>query len=52
VTAALNKPAMQARLKSLGADLQHRGPTEYREWLVQDRARWAQLIKSANIKAE
>ena len=52
VMAALNKPAMQARLKSLGADLQHRGPAEYREWLIQDRARWAQLIKSANIKAE
>ena len=52
VIAALNKPAMQARLKSLGADVQHRGPADYREWLIQDRARWAQLIKSANIKAE
>ena len=50
--AALSKPAMQARLKSLGADVQHRGPAEYREWLIQDRARWAQLIKSAYIKAE
>jgi len=52
VLVALNKPAMQARLKSLGADVQHRGPADYREWLVQDRARWAQLIKRANIKAE
>ena len=52
IVAALNKPAMQARLKSLGADVQHLGPTAYRDWLNQDRMRWAQLIRSANIKAE
>ena len=52
IVTALNKPAMQARFKSLGAELKHLGPTEYREWLGQDRARWAQLIRSANIKAE
>jgi len=52
IVAALNKPAMQARFKSLGAELKHLGPAEYREWLGQDRARWAQLIRSANIKAE
>lgn len=52
IVTALNKPATQARLKSLGADVQHRGPAEYRAWLIQDRARWAQLIKSANIKAD
>lgn len=52
IVAVLNKPAMQARFKSLGAELKHLGPDEYREWLGQDRARWAQLIRSANIKAE
>lgn len=52
IVAALKKPAMQARLKSLGADVQHLGPTEYRDWLNQDRTRWSQLIRSANIKAE
>ena len=52
VVAALDKPAVQARLKSLGADIKHRGPAEYREWLSQDRKRWAELIRSANIKAE
>jgi len=52
VVAALDKPAMQARLKSLGAVVQHRGPAEYREWLMQDRKRWAELIRTANIKAE
>lgn len=52
IATALARPAMQARLKSLGADVKHRGPPEYREWLAQDRERWAQLIRSANIKAE
>lgn len=52
IVASLNKPAMQARLKSLGAEVKHLGPAEYREWLSQDRTRWSQLIRSANIKAE
>ncbi|CAN5327080.1 tripartite tricarboxylate transporter substrate binding protein [soil metagenome] len=52
IAAALAKPAIEARLKSLGADLVYRGPADYRTWLGQDRARWAQLIQSANIKAE
>ncbi|CAN7770597.1 tripartite tricarboxylate transporter substrate binding protein [Variovorax sp. LjRoot84] len=52
IVAALNKPAMQARLKSLGAEVKHLGPDQYREWLGQDRTRWSQLIRSANIKAE
>ncbi len=52
IVAALDKPAMQARLKSLGADVKHLGPAEYREWLSKDRVRWAELIRSANIKAE
>ncbi len=52
IVAALAKPAMQTRLKSLGADVRHLGPTEYRDWLGNDRMRWAQLIRSANIKAE
>jgi len=52
IVATLDKPAMKARLKSLGAEVKHLGPTEYREWLSQDRARWSQLITSVNIKAE
>ncbi len=52
IAAALEKPAMQARLKSLGAEVQRRDPAQYREWLAQDRSRWEQLIRSANIKAE
>lgn len=52
IAAALAKPAIEARLKSLGAEIKYRGPSDYREWLGQDRSRWAQLIQSANIKAE
>ncbi|RZM00531.1 MAG: tripartite tricarboxylate transporter substrate binding protein [Variovorax sp.] len=52
IAAALAKPATEARLKSLGAEIRYRGPIDYRTWLGQDRARWAQLIQSANIKAE
>jgi len=52
IVATLDKPAMEARLRSLGAQVKHLGPTEYREWLSQDRARWSQLITSVNIKAE
>ena len=52
IAAALARPATEARLKSLGAEVKYRGPADYRTWLGQDRARWAQLIQSANIKAE
>ena len=52
IAAALAKPATEARLKSLGAEIKHRGPIDYGTWLGQDRARWAQLIQNANIKAE
>lgn len=52
IAAALAKPTTETRLKTLGAEIKYRGPADYKEWLGQDRARWAQLIQSANIKAE
>ena len=52
IVAALAKPAMQARLKSLGAEVRHLDPAQYRDWLAKDRVRWADLIRTANIKAE
>jgi tripartite-type tricarboxylate transporter receptor subunit TctC len=52
IAGSLAKPATEAKLKALGAEIQHRGPADYREWLGQDRKRWAQLIQSANIKVE
>ena len=52
IAAALATPAIQEKLRALGAEVKHLGPTEYRDWLARDRTRWAELIKSANIKAE
>ncbi len=52
IAAALAKPALQSRLAGLGAVVKHLGPNEYREWLKEDNARWAQLIKTADIKVE
>ncbi len=52
IAAALAKPAIQSRLQGLGAVVMHLGPADYRRWLQQDNARWAQLIRSADIKAE
>ena len=52
IGAALAKPALQSRLRGLGAVVMHLGPAEYRDWLKQDNARWAQLIRAADIKAE
>jgi tripartite-type tricarboxylate transporter receptor subunit TctC len=52
IAAAIDKPELRARLVALGADVQHLGPTAYRDWLRDDRQRWATLIHDANIKAE
>ena len=52
IRASLAKPATQERLRGLGAVVVGSTPEEYRAWLRQDRDRWAQLIKAANVKAE
>ena len=52
IRASLAKPAIQDRLRSLGAVVVGSTPDEYRAWLKQDHDRWAQLIKTANIRAE
>lgn len=49
---ALDKPDVQARFKSLGAVLTFRTADDYTAWLGQDRARWSELIQSADIRAE
>nr|MBF0683397.1 tripartite tricarboxylate transporter substrate binding protein [Pseudomonas sp.] len=49
LAAALKKPATQEQLKVFGAQIMHRGPTEYRDWMEQDRDRWGQLLRSANL---
>ena len=52
IRAALAKPAIESRLRGLGAVVVGSTPDEYRAWLKHDHERWAQLIKTANIKAE
>jgi tripartite-type tricarboxylate transporter receptor subunit TctC len=52
IQAALAKPALQNRLRGLGAVVVGLNAEDYRQWLKQDHARWAQLIQSAGIKGE
>ncbi|MBV6306961.1 tripartite tricarboxylate transporter substrate binding protein [Candidimonas humi] len=52
VKTVLDKPEVQERLKTLGAEIKYRDSKDYREWLGQDRQRWADLIKKADIRAE
>ena len=50
--AALAKPEVRERLRGLGAVVVGSTPDEYREWLKGDAQRWAELIKTAQIKGE
>ena len=52
IRASLAKPAIQEKLRALGAVVVGSSPADYRDWLRQDHDRWAQLIKDANVKAE
>ena len=52
IRATLAKPAIQEKLRALGAVVVGSSPAEYRDWLKHDHERWAQLIKDANVKAE
>lgn len=52
IRAALEKPAIRDRLRGLGAVVVGSTPEEYSRWLKGDAERWAQLIKTAQIKAE
>lgn len=50
--AALAKPEVREKLRGLGAVVVGSSADEYREWLKGDAQRWAELIKTAQIKAE
>lgn len=50
--AAMNQPAVQEQLNTLGAVAVASSPQEFAEFLVEDRKRWAALIKNANIQAQ
>jgi tripartite-type tricarboxylate transporter receptor subunit TctC len=52
VRAALAKPAIQEKLRGLGAVVVGSTPVEYRKWLKDDHDRWAKLIKDANVKGD
>ena len=52
IRATLAKPAIQDKLRGLGAVVVGSSPDDYREWLKKDYERWAQLIKDAAVTAE
>ena len=52
IRATLAKPAIQDKLRGLGAVVVASSPDEYRDWLKKDHERWAQLIKDAAVTAE
>ena len=52
IRATLAKPAIQEKLRALGAVVVGSSPDEYRDWLKKDYDRWAQLIKDAKVTAE
>ena len=52
IRASLVKPAIQEKLRGLGAVVVASTPGEYRTWLKEDHDRWAKLIKDAGVKPE
>lgn len=52
IRASVSKPAIQDKLRALGAVVVGSTAADYRAWLKQDHDRWSQLIKAANVKAE
>ena len=52
VNAALGDPVIRARLTDLGAEPFASSPDEFGEFTVKYAAKWAKVIRAANIKAE
>ncbi len=52
IRSALAKPAIRDQLVNLGSVVVASSPDEYRDWLRGDSERWAQLIRTAQIKGE
>ena len=50
IRSSLTKPSIEQKLRQLGSVVVASSPTEYKQWLKDDYARWNQLIKSADIK--
>lgn len=51
VNAALDDPAVKARLETLGNPILIMSPAEFHKLIVEETERWAKVIKFANIKA-
>lgn len=49
---AVARPEFQAKLVSMGADPLSGSPQMFRKFLVQDIARWADVVRAANIKLQ
>ena len=52
VAKSLAEPDVQARFGELGVRLVASGPDEFAAYIRRERAKWAEIIHSANIKAE
>jgi tripartite-type tricarboxylate transporter receptor subunit TctC len=48
----VSNPASQAKLSSLGADLNYMNAAEFRDYIRTETQRWALVAKRANIKLE
>ncbi len=52
IIAILNKPDVKERITKLGFTMNVRDPEAFRPYLAKEIATWAEIIKTANIKAE
>lgn len=50
--ASVRNPATQEKLRALGAVVVGSTPEQYAKWLKEDQARWAKLVKDADVKAQ
>ncbi|MGB6103877.1 MAG: tripartite tricarboxylate transporter substrate binding protein [Pusillimonas sp.] len=51
-TAALSQPQVRDQLKQLGAQVIGDSPEEFRKFLIDDKERWATVIKQGNVTPE
>lgn len=50
--AALQAPEVRERLKTLGVEPVGSSPTDFRSYLMGERKKWAELVKTRNIKLD
>jgi tripartite-type tricarboxylate transporter receptor subunit TctC len=48
----LNSPEIQKMFQDQGAELDYLGPAEFGKFIAAETAKWARVVKEANIKAE